>query len=211
MMKPIAFVDLEGVLVPEMWPYLAGVAGEDGFMLTTREEPDYQKIMQRRVELLRHHGLGVNAVERIVGNMDLLEGAEAFFLWLSSFAETWIVTDSFRPVNSKLLARFSPDRVLSNSFSTDRQGYAADMVYWHGGHGKIKAFDQADLSGRRILAVGDGLNDLEMLRAAHCGVLLNPSSKTASIASDLIVARSLTDVRDLFLQKIDADACVSMR
>lgn len=197
MVKPTALIDLEGVLFPEMWPAIASVIGDPALEVTTRDVPDYRALMEQRLRLLRKHNVTLSDVQHIVSDLDRLRGAVAFIDALKAMARVVIVTDSFAPMNASALACFSVRDVFTNHLATDRAGFATECFYWHIGQGKERVYEFLPSNGP-IFAIGDGFNDLEMLRRADLGILFCPSDATRRSAGQLPVLSQLEEVLDQF-------------
>lgn len=184
---PRIFCDLEGVLMPEMWPHLASIFKIGELELTTRDIPDYRALMQRRIALLRAHRIGLAAVCDAVAGLDMLPGADEFLAELRQITEVVIVSDSFRPMNSAMLAKLGVADVLCHTFEADTDGFVRDCIYWNdlaGKHLCLQRFPTMNGS----FAIGDAFNDLSMIRAATAGSLFNPSEKTIDAAPDVTVS-----------------------
>ncbi|BAI70951.1 phosphoserine phosphatase [Azospirillum sp. B510] len=183
-----AFVDLEGVLVPEMWPFLADRFALPALRETTRETPDYVALMDKRIAALRQGGIGIQPILTELRRLAPLPGAIDFVRDLKRRGTVVLVSDSFGPMNSDLVGRFDLDRIICHRFLIDGDGMIAGCDPWNGFRGKHLCYDLFPRSGGFAFAVGDALNDVEMLRRATRGVLFRPSAKTRSSAPDLSVA-----------------------
>ena len=197
MTKPIALIDLEGVLFPEMWPAIAEAVGDDRLAITTREVPNYETLMLQRLNILRSCSLSLAEAAEMVRNLSHLRGAHQFINHLRSFCEVTIVTDSFAPMNERALSDIASDRAFTNHLGVDREGYATECFYWHIGQGKERVFEFLP-AGRKTFAIGDGFNDLGMLRKADFAVLYRPSEKTRLAGRDLNVLPELERVIEYF-------------
>ncbi len=198
MPKPVALIDLEGVLFPEMWPSIASAIGDRRLEVTTREVSDYPTLMAQRLELLRCNRVQLAEVEEIVSGLSFLPGAIDFIETLKTFADVVIVTDSFAPMNGNALGALSVSRVFTNHLTVDSYGFAADCFYWHIGRGKARIYEFLPNGDVPVLAIGDGFNDLEMLRHADLGILFDPSDMTLRSAGELPVLRNLEQVLPRF-------------
>lgn len=195
--KPIALVDLEGVLFPEMWPNIAAEIDEKRLAVTTREVADYDALMTQRLAILKSCSVTLSQIQNIVAKLAHLQGAHEFIECLQEFYEVTIVTDSFAPMNDCALASINAEHVFTNHLVVDNEGYAAECLYWHIGQGKERVFEFLP-KGRTTLAIDDGLNDLGMLRRADLGILFNPSEKTRSAGRGLTVMSELDQVIQCF-------------
>ncbi|MEG3168124.1 bifunctional phosphoserine phosphatase/homoserine phosphotransferase ThrH [Sphingomonas sp. LB3N6] len=189
------FCDLEGVLVPEMWPHVAVRLDIPALAATTRVHPDYAGLVAARIATLRAHGVTLAALSDAVADVTPYEGAVAFIATLRRHGPVTLVTDSFAPMNTGLIAAFKVDRVLNHRFVPDARGFIAHCVYWNGLAGK-----QHCLAGIKdaTVAIGDAFNYLPLLHAATCSILFRPSPKTRRAGGSLLVATTYTEVTDAF-------------
>ncbi len=187
------FCDLEGVLVPEMWPHVAVRLDIPALAATTREHPDYAGLVAARIATLRAHGVTLATLCEAVADVTPDDGAVAFIAALRRHGPVTLVTDSFAPMNTALIAAFEVDRILSHRFVPDAHGFIARCAYWNGLAGKQHCL--AGIKGA-TMAIGDALNDLPLLHAATCGILFRPSSKTRQAGRKLPVATTYTQVID---------------
>lgn len=199
-MRPLLeiFCDLEGVLVPEMWPHVAERLDIPALAATTREHPDYAALVTARIATLRTHGVTLAALCRAVADVAPYDGAVAFIASLRRHGPVTLVTDSFVPMNTALIAAFEVDRVLCHRFVPDARGFIACCAYWNGLAGKHLCL--TGIEGATV-AIGDAFNDLLLLRAATCGVLFRPSPETRRAGGNLPVATTYTEVIDTFAMR----------
>ena len=115
----IACLDLEGVLIPEIWINLAEKTGIDELKLTTRDIADYDELMAKRLEILDRNGLTLKDIEEVVSSMDPLEGAPAFLEWLQNQVEVIILSDTFREFAMPLIAKLGNPTMFCHSLSVD--------------------------------------------------------------------------------------------
>ena len=203
MPKPIVFCDLEGVLAPEMWPYLAAKFGVEELAATTREEPDYRRLLDRRARALRARGMRLAEVCAAVSELKLFDGAASFVSELRSFAHVVVVTDSFAPMNCSFLAEIPADRVLCHQFKTDVEGFISGYRFWNDLGGKHLCMSRYPGAAKAVtFGLGDALNDISMLRAVTAGALFRPSAVTLQAAPDLHVAQSYAEVLGFYMQHV---------
>lgn len=195
--RPVLFVDLEGVLGPEMWPFLADRLGIAELRSTTREMPDYRSLMAQRLSALGRHGIRLERICREVAHLDPIEGAIEFVEGMGVLAEVVLVTDSFHPMNAPMIARFSFSRVLCHRFAVDAEDMITGYTCWNDLAGKDLCFQGATVDAV-TLALGDALNDIAMLRRASMGLLFRPSAVTIGEAPDLGVAMDHRTALELF-------------
>lgn len=192
--KKVACIDLEGVLVPELWPKIAVSTGVKALFATTREFPDYDALMRRRIDLLRSHGITLKAVQWIVRGVSPFPDAAGFLKSLEAKGyEVNIVSDCFHELALPLLLKLGEPHALCHNLRTDEQGLVSEVSYFPR-TGKVEHVDEALEHGLEVLAVGDAFNDLAMLRRATQDFLINPSIATLDAAPDLEVVQSLSEI-----------------
>lgn len=173
----LACIDMEGVLIPELWPIIARETGIPALAATTRECPDYATLVNQRIALLKSHHIGLARVVDICAAQAPLPGAIEFLAALSPNWRILIVSDAFQQMLAPLLAKLGRPDAACHVFDCDGQGYINAARYTRS-QGKQEAIAVARRDYRRIMAVGDALNDLAMLRAADQGYLFRPSATT---------------------------------
>lgn len=189
----IACIDLEGVLAPEMWPHVAKCAGIPALAVTTREEPDYPRLMRRRIGLLRRHGLKLVDVQRIVAVLPVLDGAAEFLRTLERDHRVLIVSDAFTELAAQFGQALGAPELQCHQLSVCRDGYI-DGCRFLSRRGKEETVRLFQEDGHRILAVGDAFNDLAMLHLADDGFLFRPSQQTVSAAGGLRVVTRYDEI-----------------
>ncbi|WP_297576534.1 bifunctional phosphoserine phosphatase/homoserine phosphotransferase ThrH [uncultured Deefgea sp.] len=192
----IACIDMEGVLAPEMWPYIGRIAKIDELNITTREEPDYLRLMQLRISLLKKHGLKLTDIQDIVTNMPLLEGASDFIAQLHKNFRVIIISDAFIELIDHFVQQLGHPEVECHRLICDSDGFI-ERCHFLARKGKEESVAKFQTSGCQVLAVGDAFNDLAMLRTAEMGLLFQPSEQTQQAAPDLQVVRSYAEVLQL--------------
>ncbi len=169
----IACLDLEGVLIPEVWINVAKATGIDELLLTTRDEPDYDKLMRNRLRILDAHKLTLHDIQRVIGAMRPLDGAEAFVDWLRQSYQVIILSDTFYQFAAPLLAQLDYPCLFGNSLIVDAQGRITDYKL-RIQDGKRKAVMALKLLNFPVVAAGDSYNDTTMLDEADVGILFRP-------------------------------------
>lgn len=193
-MRRAACIDMEGVLAPELWPYIASTTGILDLALTTREEPDYTQLVNRRIALLRANGLAIVDIINIVADIKPLPGATQFIKELSKSHRVIIVSDAFEEMIQPLWHLLGAPELRCHNFICNQAGFIHSAQY-NRKRGKHEVVEELERKGfDKILAVGDALNDLKMLRAATIGYLFKPSPETLSSAQDLTVAYCYQDI-----------------
>lgn len=165
-------LDLEGVLLPEIWIAVAEKTGLEALRRTTRDEPDYDKLMRYRLDILDREGIGIREIHEVIGTLDPLPGAVEFTEWLKSATRLIILSDTFSQFAEPLMAKlghptlFCHSLVLNDGKITDYQLRQADQ--------KRKAVNAFKELSFEVIASGDSYNDLTMLQAADHGILFRP-------------------------------------
>ena len=169
----IVCLDLEGVLVPEIWIAVAERTGIPELRRTTRDEPDYDKLMRGRIALLRRHGLLLPDIQRVIAGMRPEPGAREFLDALRESYQVAILSDTFYEFAMPLMAQLGMPILLCHRLEADAQGFVS--AYHLRMPEQKRAAVQAFKALRfRVIAVGDSYNDMAMLREAHSGILFRP-------------------------------------
>lgn len=192
----IACIDLEGVLAPEIWPFVADETGIEELSITTREEPNYPALMERRIAALRRHGLTLKKLQSIVRRLQPFSDAAAFLTVLGERYQVQIVSDCFYELADHLLLALGSPRALCHQFVLDRAGFIVNCAF-AARRGKEDVVIELLRSGAHVLAVGDALNDLAMLRLATHGFLIRPSHATRVAGHDIAVVSRLAEIMDV--------------
>ena len=174
-MNMICF-DLEGVLVPEIWIAFSEVSGIPELRRTTRDEPDYNLLMNWRLGILREHGLGLKEIQDTIAKIDPLPGAREFLDELRSFTQAVIISDTFSQFAGPLMKKLNWPTLFCNELSVGDDGMIS------GFHLRIKDTKLSTVCafqsiGYDTIAVGDSFNDLDMLKASKCGILFRSTDE----------------------------------
>ena len=166
----VVCLDLEGVLVPEIWIAFAERTGIQELRLTTREVPDYDVLMQGRIRILREHGLKLRDIQDVISTIRPLEGAKDFLDELRSLTQVIILSDTFREFASPLMRQLGWPTIFCNSLVVDGEGTITGFTLRQN-DGKRKAIEHLRGMGFRTFAAGDSYNDLTMIACADSGCL----------------------------------------
>ena len=164
----IVCLDLEGVLVPEIWIAFAEKTGITELKRTTRDEPDYNKLMAWRMDILREHSLTLTDIQNTISEIKPLEGAKEFLDKLRAMTQVVILSDTFREFASPLMKQLGWPTILCNSLVVDENNMLSGMVLRQT-DGKRKAIEGFRSMGFRTFAAGDSYNDLTMIHTADKG------------------------------------------
>ncbi len=190
----IACLDLEGVLVPEIWINVAERTGIAELRRTTRDEPDYDKLMRRRLEILDAHGLKLADIQAVIRQMRPLEGAHAFLDWLRRRFQVIILSDTFEQFAHPLMEQLGYPTLFCNSLVVDEEGRVRDYRI-RIRDGKRKAVMALKLLNFDVVAAGDSYNDVTMLAEADYGILFRPPQQIAAQFPQFRVAHTYADLQ----------------
>lgn len=166
----VVCLDLEGVLVPEIWIEFSKATGLDELKITTRDEPDYDKLMRFRIGVLAREGLKLADIQRVIGGMDPLPGARAFMDELRSLTQVIILSDTFTQFAAPLMAKLGYPTLFCNELIVGPDGTVTGYSLRQS-DGKRKAVEALKSINMRVMAAGDSYNDLAMILKADAGAL----------------------------------------
>lgn len=172
----IVCLDMEGVLVPEIWIAFAEESGIPALRRTTRDEPDYDKLMRWRIDLLREKGLKLQQIQDVIARIDPLPGAREFLDELRSMAQVVILSDTFDQFGIPLMKKLGYPTLLCNTLEIDSDGYIARHVM-RCEHSKLTTVKALQSIGYDTIASGDSYNDLEMILHSKAGFLFRTTDK----------------------------------
>ena len=172
----VVCLDLEGVLVPEIWIAFAKASGISELTRTTREEPDYDKLMKWRLEILRQHNLGLPEIEAIIQTIEPMDGAKEFLDELRSLTQVFIVSDTFTQFGMPLMKKLGYPTLLCNSLDVDKDGKITDYTM-RVENSKLTTVKALQAMGYETVAAGDSYNDLGMIKASKAGFLFKSTDK----------------------------------
>lgn len=166
----IVCLDLEGVLIPEVWISVAERTGIPELRLTTRDEPNYDVLMKRRLGILEHHGLGLAQIQQVIEGMEPLPGAREFLDGLRERYQVLILSDTFYEFAKPFMRKLGWPTLFCHSLSVDERGRVVD---YHLRQKDPKRHAVAALRSLnfKVVASGDSYNDTSMLGEAHAGIL----------------------------------------
>ena len=172
----IVCLDMEGVLVPEIWIAFAEESCIPALRRTTRDEPDYDKLMRWRIDLLREKGLKLQQIQDVIARIDPLPGAKEFLDELRSVAQVVILSDTFDQFGMPLMKKLGYPTLLCNTLEIDSDGYIARHVM-RCEHSKLTTVRALQSIGYDTIASGDSYNDLEMILHSKAGFLFRTTDK----------------------------------
>ncbi len=168
----LACLDLEGVLIPEIWIAFAEKTGIEELKATTRDIPDYDVLMQQRLRLLDEHGFGLPEIQEVISTLDPLEGAREFLDWLRERFQVVILSDTFYEFAMPLMKKLGYPALLCHKLEVDESGRITDYLIRQKDPKRqsVRAFQ---LLNYRVIAAGDSYNDTTMLKQAEAGILFH--------------------------------------
>ena len=189
----IVCLDLEGVLVPEIWIAFAEHTGIAEFRRTTRDEPDYDKLMRWRIALLRQHGLKLDSIQAVISAMTPLPGAREFLDALRARYQVVILSDTFYEFADPLMRQLGRPTLFCHRLEIDADGFVSDYRLRQRDP-KRAAVNALKSLNYQVLAAGDSFNDTAMLGAADAGFFIHPPPAIAAQFPQFPVA---SDYREL--------------
>ena len=172
----IVCLDLEGVLVPEIWIAFSEASGIPELRRTTRDEPDYDKLMKWRLNLLKERGIGLKAIQDIINTIEPLPGAKEFMDELRSLTQVIIVSDTFSQFATPLMRKLGWPTIFCNTLVVSDDGFITDYKM-RIDNSKLSTIRALFSIGFNTIAAGDSYNDLDMLRYADAGFLFRSTDK----------------------------------
>ena len=166
----VTCLDLEGVLVPEIWIAFADAVGIPELRRTTRDEPDYDKLMQFRLNILRENNLGLPQIQEVIKGIKPLPGAQEFLDELRSFSQVIVISDTFEQFAMPLMAQLGYPTLMCNSLVVAEDGSITDYKM-RCEQSKLTTVKALQSCGMTTIAAGDSHNDLGMIRASKAGFL----------------------------------------
>jgi phosphoserine/homoserine phosphotransferase len=186
-------LDLEGVLVPEIWIAFSEATGIPELRRTTRDEPDYDKLMKFRLDLLKKNNLKLADIQRVISGMEPLDGALKFTRTVQERTQLVILSDTFEQFAKPLMAKLSWPTLFCNMLKIADNGSVTgySLRQQNGKREAVKAFKSMNM---RVFAAGDSFNDLEMIREADSGCLFRAPEAIRKDCADLRCTDSYSDL-----------------
>lgn len=172
----ITCLDLEGVLVPEIWIAFAEASGIPELKLTTRDEPDYDKLMNYRLRILKEHGLGLKEIQETIAKIDPLPGAKEFLDELRSITQAVIISDTFEQFATPLMKKLGWPTIFCNSLTVASDGEITGFKM-RVKNSKVTTVKALQSMGYETIASGDSYNDLGMINESKAGFLFKSTDK----------------------------------
>jgi phosphoserine/homoserine phosphotransferase len=200
----IACLDLEGVLVPEIWIAFAEKTGIEALKKTTRDEPDYDVLMKYRLDILRENGLGLNEIQEVIATLEPLPGAIEFVDWLRERFQVVILSDTFYEFASPLMKQLGYPTLLCHKLETAEDG---TVVNYHlrQANPKRQAVVGFKSMYYRTIAAGDSYNDTTMLAEADAGILFHAPQNVINEFPQFPAVQTFDDLKAEFIRASNRD------
>lgn len=188
----IVCLDLEGVLVPEIWIAFAHATGIPAFSRTTRDEPDYDKLMHYRLDLLDKHGFGLHEIQDVISGMRPLIGAQEFLDQLRERTQVLILSDTFDQFSQPLMKKLNWPAIFCNSLIVNPDGKVTGYKM-RCPQSKLTTVRALQSCGFQTIAAGDSYNDLAMIRASKAGFLFRSTPDIKAANPDIPAVETYDD------------------
>jgi len=195
----LACLDLEGVLLPEIWFAFAEKTGIEKLRLTTRDIPDYDELMRGRLKILDENNLKLADIEDVINTLSPLEGAKDFLNWLKSEFQVIILSDTFYQFVAPLMGKLDYPTLFCHELIIDAEGCIADYRLRQS-DGKTKAVSALKALNFKVIAAGDSYNDTGMLIEADAGILFCPPDNVIAEFPQFPVSRNYEEFKNALLE-----------
>ncbi|MCI5830409.1 MAG: bifunctional phosphoserine phosphatase/homoserine phosphotransferase ThrH [Treponema sp.] len=199
----ITCLDLEGVLVPEIWIEFSKVSGIPELKRTTRDEPDYDKLMKWRIGILKEHGLGLKEIQDVISKIDPLPGAKEFLDTLRSKCQTIIISDTFSQFAGPLMKKLGMPTIFCNELVVAQNGEITDFKM-RCPQSKLTTVKALQSCGFETIASGDSHNDLAMIKASKAGFLFRSTDQIKKDNPELKAFEEYDDLLKAILNVVEA-------
>ena len=198
----IVCLDLEGVLVPEIWIAFAEASGIPELKRTTRDEPDYDKLMRWRLSILKEHHLGLNEIRAIIEKIEPLQGAKAFLDELREITQVIIISDTFTQFGMPLMKKLGNPTLFCNTLEVAEDGEITGFKM-RIENSKLTTVKALHAMGYETIAAGDSYNDLGMIRASKAGFLFKSTDKIKADNPDLAAYETYDELLEAIKQHLN--------
>ncbi|MGP1590095.1 MAG: bifunctional phosphoserine phosphatase/homoserine phosphotransferase ThrH [Oribacterium sp.] len=203
-------LDLEGVLVPEIWIAFADASGIPALRRTTREEPDYDRLMKWRLSVLREHGLGLQEIQEVIAGIAPLPGARDFLDALRALSQVVILSDTFEAFASPLMRKLGMPTILCNSLVVSESGEILDyrMRCEDSKRSTVRALQSV---GCETIAAGDSYNDLGMIQESRAGFLFRSPEHIRTAHPEIPACEDFPELLALFRTALGTNSSTGHR
>ena len=200
----IACLDLEGVLIPEIWIAFAEKTGIDELRATTRDIPDYDVLMKQRLRILHQHGLGLNEIQEVIATLEPLPGAGEFTDWLRERFQVIILSDTFYEFSQPLMRQLGFPTLLCHKLEVDGSGKVVNYKLRQA-NPKRQAVVALKSIYYRVIAAGDSYNDTTMLAEADAGILFHAPDNVIAEFPQFPAVHTFDDLKLEFIKASNRD------
>jgi len=194
--------DLEGVFVPEVWINVAEKTGIDILRRTTRDEPDYDKLMKWRIGILKEHGLTLKDIQNVIAQIKPLDGANEFINWIKERSQLIVVSDTFAQFAEPLMRQLNRPTLFCHELIIDSEGMIAGYKLRQKDP-KKKVVEALQSLQYKVIAFGDSYNDTSMLLQADAGILFRPPENVIRDFPQLPVTNNYEELKTILKQYIE--------
>jgi phosphoserine / homoserine phosphotransferase len=198
----IVCADMEGIFTPEIWINVAERTGIEELRLTTRDIPDYDVLMRRRLSILREHGMKLSDIQAVINTMQPLEGARKFLDWLRSRCQVIIVSDTYAEFAGPLIEKLGWPTLFCNSLSVGPDNSIEDYILRQPDGKRHVAVALKQLN-YKVIAIGDSYNDITMLKAADQAILYRPPQNVQQEYAEFPRCFDYGDLKRMIVQTMD--------
>ncbi|MBR2443844.1 MAG: bifunctional phosphoserine phosphatase/homoserine phosphotransferase ThrH [Clostridia bacterium] len=191
----VVCLDLEGVLVPEIWIAFAEASGIPELKRTTRDEPDYDKLMKWRIGILKEHGLGLKEIQETIAKINPMEGAKEFLDELRSLTQVIIISDTFTQFAAPLMKKLGMPTIFCNTLEVAENGEITGFRM-RCEKSKLTTVNALQTAGFETIAAGDSYNDLGMILNSKAGFLFKSTDKIKADYPDLPAFETYDELLD---------------
>jgi len=200
----LACLDLEGVLVPEIWIAFAEKTGIDELKATTRDIPDYDVLMRQRLRILDEHGLKLPDIQAVIAELEPLPGAVEFINWLRERFQVIILSDTFYEFSQPLMRQLGFPTLLCHKLEVDEEGRVVDYKLRQRDP-KRQSVRALQLLNYRVIAAGDSYNDTTMLKQAEQGILFHAPKNVIEEFPQFPAVQTFEDLKKAFINASDRE------
>lgn len=192
----IVCFDMEGVFTPEIWINVAKKTGIEALNITTRDEPDYDKLMKYRIGILEEHGITLRQIQEVIASLDLLPGAREFFDWVRSQTQAIVVTDSFVEFAMPFIEKLGKPLVFCHNLVIDERGMIVGYKLRQPDPKRrvVEAFQSLRY---KVIGIGDSYNDMGMIQQAEKGIFFKPPANVVRDYPEYPVTRNYEELKAL--------------
>ena len=200
----LACLDLEGVLIPEIWIEFANKTGIEELKATTRDIPDYDVLMKQRLRILEEHNLGLNEIQEVIATLSPLPGAREFIDWLRERFQVIILSDTFYEFSQPLMRQLGFPTLLCHRLEVDGSGKVTDYTLRQKDPKRQSILALQGLY-YRIIAAGDSYNDTTMLKEADAGILFKAPDNVIAEFPQFPAVHEYDELKQEFIKASNRD------